>query len=75
MHVVLIPRLLKLDQIRNNEKNKEKENWKKEKKIHFFLNLFSFPFSDLIQFRDWNTISCASHMLELTLIQWKPKFN
>lgn len=36
MHVVLIPRLLKLDQIRNNEKNKEKENWKKEKKIHFF---------------------------------------
>jgi hypothetical protein len=26
MHVVLIPRLLKLDQIRNNEKNKEKEN-------------------------------------------------
>jgi hypothetical protein len=52
MHVVLIPRLLKLDQIRNNEKNKEKEKGKKGKKNPLFFHLFSFSFSDLIQFRD-----------------------
>jgi hypothetical protein len=44
MHVVLIPRLLKLDQIRNNEKNKEKEKGKKGKKIHFFFIYFPSPF-------------------------------
>lgn len=44
MHVVLIPRLLKLDQIRNNEKNKEKENWKKEKKNPLFFKFIFLPF-------------------------------